>query len=88
MDGANGSSYAPCRSRLDETIFASALASSFIEAGDLLRSEFVTQCERVLVHDHRIGLVSSWGLDLTRGKLWSRPSPYFPFQTIWFRLPR
>lgn len=59
------------------------LALAFLDAQDRLRPEFVSLCEQVFVRDQRIGLVSSWALDLGRGNtLWSRPCPSFPHQWL------
>jgi glycosyltransferase involved in cell wall biosynthesis len=59
------------------------IALAFLDAKDRVRPDFVAACEAVFLRDPEVGLVSSWALDLARGKsLWCRPCPSFPYQWL------
>lgn len=59
------------------------LALAFLDAKDRVRPDFVSVCETVFARDRKIGLVSSWALDLGRERsVWSRPCPEFPYQWL------
>jgi glycogen synthase len=57
---------------------------SFLNPGDLLHTDFVETCERVLNQCPQAGIISCWSRYMGRhDKYWLRPCPSFPYQ--WMR---